>query len=158
MIPVTHKLVRVVSPAAIVDNAALTAQVIDTQGFRYCRIVCFYGASDIAVASAKVQEADAASDATTLTSASDITGTVFGTAANDTGSTSAVPSATDDNKFFTWEIDLRGRKRYLQPAITGGDGSTGAYFAVWAELYRGEQVPTTAAQKGVDENLRVPAL
>ncbi len=158
MIPVKHKLVRVTSPAAIVDDAALTCQVIDTQGFNYCRIVVFVGATDIAVSSMKVQEADAASDATTLTSGADITGTVFGTATNDAGSTSAVPSATDDNKFFTWEIDLRGRKRYLQPAVTGGNGSTGAYFAVWAELYRGEQVPTTAAQKGVDENLRVPAL
>lgn len=158
MIPVTHKLVSVTPPAAIVDNATLVANVIDTQGFRFCRIVCYYGESDIAVASAKVQEADAKTDATTLTSGADITGTVFGTATNDAGSTSAVPSATDDNKFFTWEIDLRGRKRFLQPIIVGGNGSSGAFFAVHAELYRGEVVPTTAAQKGVDENLRVPVL
>lgn len=158
MIPVMHKLVSVTPPGAIVDNAALTTNVIDTQGFRFCRIVVHQGATDIAVAAMKVQEADAASDATTLTSGADITGTVFGTATNDAGSTSALPSATDDNKFQTWEIDLRGRKRYLKPVITGGDGSAGSYFTVWAELYRGEQVPTTAAQKGVDENLRVPAL
>jgi hypothetical protein len=158
MIPVCHKLASVTPPAAIVDNAALTCNVIDTQGFRFCRIVMAMGATDIAVAAAKVQEADVAASGTALTSGADVTGTVFGTAVNDAGSTSAVPSATDDNKFFTWEIDLRGRKRYLLPVVTAGDGAAGAFFHLWAELYRGENVPTTAAQKGVDENLRVPAL
>lgn len=158
MLPVTGKYVSVTPPAAIVDNAALTCNVIDTQGFRFCRITMYLGATDIAVAAAKVQEADVAASGTALTSGADVTGTVFGTATNDAGSTSAVPSATDDNKFFTWEIDLRGRKRYLLPVVTGGDGTAGAYVAIWAELLRGENVPTTAAQKGVDENLRVPAL
>lgn len=158
MIPIVNKLVSVTPPAAIVDNAALTCNVIDTLGFRYARIVVYLGASDIAVAAIKVQEADAASSATALTSGADITGTVFGTATNDAGSTSTLPSATDDNKFFTFEIDLRGRKRYLLPVITGGDGTAGAFFAVWAELYRGEQTPTTATQKGVSQNLRVPVL
>lgn len=156
--PVTGKYVSVVPPAAIVDNAALTCNAIDTQGFRFARITVYLGATDIAVAAAKVQESDVAASATALTSGADIAGTVFGTAINDAGSTSTLPSATDDNKFFTWEIDLRGRKRYLLPVITGGDGSAGAYFAVFAELFRGEQVPTTAAQKGIGQNLRVPAL
>jgi hypothetical protein len=97
-------------------------------------------------------------DANTLSSGADVTGTRFGTDANDTGSTSTLPSATDDNKLFKFEIDTRGRKRYLDVALTGGDGSAGAYFVAWAELSRGEQVPTTAAQKGAAQNLRVPAL
>lgn len=158
MIPIVDKLVAVTPPAAIVDNAALTCNVIDTLGFRYLRVVMHLGASDIAVAAAKLQEADVAASATALTSGADITGTVFGTATNDAGVASTVPSATDDNKFFTWEIDLRGRKRYVLPVVTGGDGSAGAYIALWGELYRGEQVPTTAAQKGVAQNLRVPVL
>jgi hypothetical protein len=158
MIPVTRKLFAVTPPAAIVDNASLTTNVIDCKGFNFLRVVVYFGAMDIAVTALKLQEADAASDATTLTSGADITGTVFGTATIDAGSTSALPTATDDNKFFTFEVDLRGRKRYVKPVVTCGDRAAGTYVCVWAELDRGEQCPTTAAQKGVAQNLRMPAL
>jgi hypothetical protein len=158
MIPITHKLVRVVSPAAIVDNASLTCQVVDTQGFRYARYVFYFGAMDIAAAALKIQEADAKSSATALTSGADITGAVYGTSTNDAGSTSTLPSATADDTFVTVEIDLRGRKRYLNPVATMGDGAAGTFVAAWCELYRGENTPTTAAGKGVGQNLRVPAL
>ena len=158
MIPVIDKLVAVTPPAAIVDNASLTCNVVDTLGFRFARYVFYFGAMDIAVATLKIQEADAKSSGTALTSGADITGAVFGTSTNDTGSTSTLPSATDDNKFFTVEIDLRGRKRYLNPVATMGDGAAGTFVAVHCELYRGENVPTTAAQKGVAQNLRVPVL
>jgi hypothetical protein len=154
MIPICHKLVSVTPPAAIVDNAAFTTATVDTQGFRYARFVVYLGALDIAVAALKVQE----SDDSGMSGAADITGAVFGTSANDTGSTSTLPSATADNGFFTVEIDLRGRKRYLDLNLTGGDGAAGSFAAAWCELYRGEITPTTAAQKGVAQNLRVPAL
>lgn len=154
MIPICNKLVSVTPPAAIVDNAAFTTATVDTLGFRYARFVVYLGALDIAVSALKVQE----SDDSGMSGAADVTGAVFGTSANDAGSTSTLPSATDDNKFFTVEIDLRGRKRYLDLNLTGGDGSTGTFAAAWCELYRGENTPTTAAQKGVSQNLRVPAL
>lgn len=158
MIPVTRKLFGVTNPAAIIDNASLTTNVIDTKGFNFCRVVVWLGATDIALTALKLQEADAASDATTLTSGADVTGTVFGTAANDTGSTSTLPTATDDGKFYTFEVALQGRKRYLKPIVTVGDGAAGAFVVCWAELDRGEQVPTTATQKGVAQNVRMPAL
>lgn len=154
MIPICHRLVSVTPPAAIVDNAAFTTATVDTLGFRYARFVVYLGALDIAVAALKVQE----SDDSGMSGAADITGAVFGTSANDTGSTSTLPSATADNGFFTVEIDLRGRKRYLDLNLTGGDGAAGSFAAAWCELYRGEITPTTAAQKGVAQNLRVPAL
>lgn len=158
MNPVKHKLVRVTSPAAIVDNASLACQVVDRQGFDFARYVFYFGAMDIAAGALKIQEADAKTNATTLTSGADITGAVFGTSTNDAGSTSTLPSATDDDKFFTVEIDLRGRKRYLNPVVTLGDGAAGTFVCAWCELYRGENEPTTAAQKGVSQNLRVPVI
>lgn len=158
MMPVQHEIRRVTSPAAIVDNASLTCQVVDTLGYRFARYVFYFGAMDIAATALKIQEADAKSSATALTSGADITGAVYGTSTNDAGSTSALPTATDDDKFFTVEIDLRGRKRYLNPVATMGDGAAGTFVCAWCELYRGEQVPTTAAQKGVSQNLRVPVL
>lgn len=145
-------------PAAIVNNASVTQNVIDTQGYRFLRVEVFLGATDIALSALKLQEADAKSSSTALTSGADITGTVFGTDKNDTGVTSTLPSATDDNKLFTFEIDLRGRKRYILPVVTVGSGSTGAYTTVVARLARGENSPTTAAQKGSAQLMRTPVL
>ena len=158
MIDVCEKFVGVTPPAAIVDNNSFTTNVIDTQGFRYAEVYVYLGALDIALTALKLQEADAASDATTLTSGADVSGSVFGTAANDTGSTSSLPSATADNLCFKFEVDLRGRKRYLKPVITMGDGSVGGFVTCFAILSRGEQQPTTAAQKGISQLLRLPAL
>lgn len=158
MLPVDKKFAPVLPPAAIVDNASPTTNVIDTLGFRYLEVFVFFGAMDIAATVLKLQEADAASDATTLTSGADVPGAVYGTSANDAGSTSTLPTATSDNTVFKFEVDLRGRKRYVKPVLTCGDGAAGTYVCAWAELSRGENTPTTAAQKGVAQNLRVPAL
>ncbi len=57
----------------------------------------------------------------------DVTGLVYGTSAGIAGTTSALPTATDDNKCFKFEIDLRGRKRYLDLVATCGDGATGTF-------------------------------
>lgn len=147
------KAFLVVPPAAIKNNASYTCNVIDTIGFADCEIIVLLGATDIALSALKVQEADAASDATTLTSGGDITATVFGTANNDTGSASTLPSATDDNKLFSFKIDLRGRKRYLQPVITVGSGSTGAFVSVVALLSRPTNGPRTAVEAGYSQRI-----
>lgn len=146
-----RKMVAITNPAAIVDNAAVTTATINTAGYRYLVINLLLGATDIAVASLKVQE----SDDSGMSGAADITGTIMGTSANDTGSTSTVPSATDDNKFFQWCIDLRGRKQYIDLVLTGGDGTSGAFFCAWAELWRAEQTPLTATQAGISQRFLV---
>lgn len=158
MLPTNYKLVAVTNPAAIIDDASAVTNVIDTKGFDFVEICVMLGATDIALTALKVQEADAASDATTLTSGADVTDTVFGTAANDTGSTSTLPSATADNNIYKFEIDMRGRKRYLKPTITVGNGSVGGFVCAWANLWKGENEPTTAAQKGVAQLMRSPNL
>jgi hypothetical protein len=88
-----------------------------------------------------------------LSGAADIVGTRFGTDANDTGSTAAVPSATDDNKFFGFFIDLRGRKRHIDLVLTGGDGVAGAFFCAWAELWRAKDAPRTALEAGYAQRM-----
>lgn len=154
MVPTDHKIVEVIAPAAIVDNAAFTTKVIDTLGFRYAEIYLHIGALDIAVAGLKVQESDVAASATALTGGTDITESIVGTAANDTGSTSSLPSATADNTFQKFEIDLRGRKRYLDLVFTGGDGAAGTFASAFAILSRGEKAPTSASDKGCAQVMR----
>jgi uncharacterized protein involved in type VI secretion and phage assembly len=145
------KLVSVTPPAAIIDNASATTTAVDTLGYTYARFVVYLGATDIAMDALKVQE----SDASDMTGAADVTGLVFGTSANIAGSTSSLPSATDDNKFFVFEIDLRGRKRYLDLVATIGNGAAGTYFTAFAELSGATNAPRTAAERGCGDILRV---
>ena len=144
------KAVIVTSPAAIVDNASFTTNTIDTEGYDACAIYFTVGATDIAMTALKVQE----SDDSGMSGAADVTGLVYGTSTNpDTGSTSALPTADDDDSVFGFFVDLKGRKRYLDVVATAGNGSTGTYGSCIAVLYKGDVVPTTATARGLAANL-----
>jgi len=144
------KFVSVTPPGAIVDDDSYTTAEIDTLGFDYATIIVYLGATDIAMAALKVTESD-----TSASGHADVTGLVFGTSANIAGSTSALPSATDDNSFQIFEIDLKNRKRYLDVVATAGDGSTGTYATILCILSRAGESVDTAAARGADEILRV---
>ena len=117
------KFVSITPPGALYDNTSLTTASIDTTGYEYLRVFVYLGATDIAMTALKVQESD------TDGSYADVTGLVYGTSNSIAGTTSALPTATDDNKCFVFEIDLRGRKRYLDLVATFGDGTVGGYAA-----------------------------
>ncbi|WP_276979807.1 hypothetical protein [Flavobacterium filum] len=113
-------------PQALLDDATASSNVVDLAGSKYCYIAVQLGATDIAVAALKVQEADAKTDATTLTSGADITGLTYAT---------ALPSATDDNKTYLFAFPTEGRKRYVNVVATAGNGSTGTYLTATAILF-----------------------
>ena len=145
------KFVSITPPAAIVDNASYTTTAVDTKGYAYLRVFAYLGATDIAMTALKLQE----SDDSGMSGAADITGLVYGTSSNVAGSTSALPAATDDNKCFTFEIDLRGRKRYLDLVATFGDGTAGGYAAAFCLLSRASDAPVSASERGFGNILRV---
>lgn len=145
-----YKVVSVTPPAAIVDDSAYTTAEIDTAGYDYCTVVAYLGATDIAMAALSVTESD-----TSGSGHAAVTGLVYGTSENIAGSTSSLPSATDDNKFFSFEIDLRGRKRYLDVSATAGDGAAGTFCTIFAILWRGDEQKQTAAARGFADILRV---
>lgn len=144
------KLVNLTPPAAIIDDASLTVAELDTLGWDYVTIVLILGATDIAVTVCKLTDADVSA-----TSHADITGTLYGTATDTDGDTSALPTATDDNGFFGWELDLKKRKRYIDAVITVGDGTAGGFYTVIAILSKGQQPPTGISARGFDGLLRV---
>ena len=144
------KFVSVTPPAAIVDNASYTTAEIDTLGFDYATIIVYLGATDIAMTALKVTESD-----TSASGHADVTGLVFGTSSNIAGSTSALPSATDDDTFQIFEIDLKNRKRYLDVVATAGNGSTGTFATILCILSRAGESVDTAAARNADEILRV---
>ncbi len=144
------KIVAVTVPVAIKDNGSWTTVEIDTKDFDYCTVYTMLGVSDIAVAAMKIQESDTAGSGH-----ADVTGLIFGTSNNTGGSASTLPSATDDGLIFGFEIDLRGRKRYLDLVFTAGDGSLGTYAVAWAVLSRAKDGPKNAAARGCSQILRV---
>lgn len=142
------KIVVITPPAAIVDNAAFVTAIVDTLGAGYATFFVLLGALDIALAAFKVRESDAAD----MTGAVDVPGADFSVAP------ATLPAATDDNKVYAVFIDMRGRKRYLDLTLTGGDGTAGTYAVAWAELSRLAVSPSTAAQRGLTQELFVPQL
>ena len=144
-----YKVVAVTPPQAIVDDASFTTAEIDTLGWEYAQYLCYLGATDIALTALAVTQSDASGSGH-----ANVTGLVFGTSTNIAGSTSTLPSATDDDKFFIFDINLLGKKRYLDLTATMGDGSAGGFLCVVCLLWRGEDTPITAAQRGASQILR----
>ena len=139
-----QKVINVTPPAAIIDNDSAVTNAIDTIGFRYCQIIVQLGATDIALTALKVQESD------TDGSYADVTGLVFGAAG-----APALPVDTMDDKLYAFNIDLRGRKRFLDLVITFGNGTVGGFVAAIAILFEGEELPNSASERGFEAELTV---
>lgn len=129
------KYVAAIKPAAILDNTSASAETIDCEGAAYAEIVLQLGATDIALTALKLQESDDDSSYT------DVTGADFDGGENTDGETLALPSATDDGQTCVFQVDLLGRKRYLQVVATFGDGSTGGFISGTARLSKLAYLP-----------------
>jgi hypothetical protein len=136
----TFKVAAITPPGAILDNTSATTLVVDTIGFSYAVVLVHLGATDIAMTALKLQHSDVAASSTALTSGVDITGADF---------TAALPSATSDNGFFAFYVDLKGLGRYLDLVATVGDGSAGTYFTASALLFEGSITPSSATARGL---------
>lgn len=143
------KNVLVTSPGALIDNASATTNAIDTLGYDYMTVDVILGATDIDITALKLQQSD------TDGSYADVTGLIWGTSADIAGTTSTLPSATDDNKIFTFEVDLRGKKRWFDLVATFGNGTVGGYLSAIAKLWRCKDGPVTASERGCAQILRV---
>jgi hypothetical protein len=133
----TSKTINVAPPGALVNDASVTVTAVDRKGFDYALVRVILGSTDIALTALKLQESD---DNSTWT---DIPGLDYSV------SPATLPTAGDDNHVFSFDVDLRGRKRYLKPIVTVGNGSAGAYVAVLADLFRAEQTPHDATSRGL---------
>lgn len=132
------KLAMVTPPAAIVDNAAFTTATIDTKGYNHLTILLIIGAIDIAPASSSIAMSDNSNMSSPTTVATGGTDYALATAAD------------SDNEFHVFEIDLRGKKRYFDFAITGGDGAAGTFASIVALLSKPDVTPSSAAQRGAE--------
>lgn len=131
------------APAILVDDASLAVTELDTLGYDHCEIVLMIGATDIGVTAMILTDSDTAGSGHANIAASNFDGQT-----NAVGDTAVLPSATNDNKFFIWSLDLRKRKRYIDATITVGDGTAGGYYAVFAQLSNAKEAPVTEAERG----------
>ena len=133
-----------------VDNAAFTTTEIDTAGYGYATIIAAFGNVPANVASMTVTEADVSA----TNHAAFIT---MGTTAAIDGATTALPTAAGgDGDLIVFEIDLTGRKRFLDFTCTAGDGSgTVTELGAICILSEGKIAPTTEAGRGADQIVRV---
>jgi hypothetical protein len=144
------KFVNLTPPGALVDGASLTVAELDTLNWDYAQIVLILGATDIACTAAILTDGDTSGSGHANIAASNFSGQT-----NLDGGTAALPTATDDDGFFVWELDLRKRKRYIDATITVGDGTVGGYYTVIAILSRGDNPPTTISGRGCTDIIRI---
>lgn len=143
------KLVNLISDLTV-DNAAYTTAEIDTAGYGYAVIVATFGNVPANVGAMTVTESDTAGSG----HAAFIT---VGTTACIDAATSALPTAAGgDGDIMVFEIDLTGRKRYLDFTCTAGDGSgTTTELSAVCYLFQADVSPTTEAGRGADQIIRV---
>jgi len=138
-----QKTVVLTPPAAIVDNAAITTAILDAIDAGWVTFEAIFGAMDIAVSVMKLTE----SDDSGMSGATDVPLGDFSV------SPATLPSATDDNNVFAVQVNMLGRKRYLDLSLTVGDGSAGTFVVVLARLSRLSTIPSTAAGRGYTQEL-----
>jgi hypothetical protein len=132
----TSKDVVSIYPQARLNNASFSVTSVDRKDFDYATLEVTLGATDIGLTAFKLQESD---DNSTWT---DVAG-------GDFSISGTLPASTNSNTQWAWDINLLGRKRYLRPAITVGNGTSGAFLTAKFKLFRAEQTPYNAAGRNL---------
>jgi len=148
------KIVPIIFPAVITDAddpvgayGDANPVSVDTLGFSKATVYVIIGASDVDMTALGVYSGAAAASGADDSSYSAITGLQASGSSGD----GRLPTATDDNTVFAFEIDLRNDDigRYLALDATAGDGTAGSYITAFAMLTRANESPITATEKGV---------
>lgn len=136
---------QVIDPIATAGGT--TAEEIDTLGYDYATILVLVGNLASNATAFEVQESDTSGSGFAL-----ITGADYDGGTDIDGSTASLPAAaSDDDKVFVFEIDLKARKRYIKPVVTiGGSGSAVGCVAI---LSRAAESPTTTAERSLASSL-----
>ena len=132
-----------IAPPSLTDNADPTGLTyIDTAGYAHLRVLFQIGATDIATTAApKLTDCN-----TSGGTYADITSAAL----------AAAIDAGDDSKIFCIDVDLEGKKRYVKPAITCGDGTLGTNICILGILSTAtERIPENATEAGLEELIQV---
>ena len=140
-----NKFAAMVVPASV-NNTTATEIELDTLGFDYCTIYVYFGDMAAAMTALEIKEGDTSGSYGSAIAS-------YGTTADISGSTSALPTNGDDNKCFMFDVDLKSRKRYIELTATNGSGAN--LIAAFAILSRADEGPVTAADRGAGNVIRI---
>jgi len=141
MISAQHcKYASITAPVAV--DGTMTTAFVDTAGYSYATVILHQGVC--------------AADITTLTlgdcdtsGGSYDTFVTYGTTADIEGATTIKPQEdTEEGKMFVLQVDLRGRKRYLDLSVVNDGTDPGNVASAICILSRPEQKPVTVADHG----------
>jgi hypothetical protein len=123
-----------------IDNTGATATdvEVDTLGYDYLTVIVQLGNVAANMTALKLQESDV-----TGSGEADFTGGAF----------TAPTAAAGDNDVLVAFVDLRKRKRFISIVATAGAGAT--LISAIGILSRAEVTPTSATERGIDEQLIV---
>ena len=134
--PAPKSVIALSATAVTVTNANVTA-AFDTKGYDYCVL-------DVCATTAD----NATNNFSVLTlSEGDTTNAYVAFSTGDTDFTIATQSTSVNAIVAQFRLDLRARKRWLK--LTANPITTQTIWA-HAQLYRGDAMPVSAAQAGVD--------
>jgi hypothetical protein len=125
--------------AVSATGATQVTASIDTRGYSFARVYCILGLGattglSTTLANNTLADSDDGSNFTTITAAG--AGTAYTPTTTATGTTIAK---------IIYEVDLRGRRRYLKPTFTA---NAGGEHIIMAELSEPSDGATTAAEIG----------
>lgn len=129
------KIVRMLDPFDI-NGVTATDTEVDTLGWDYLTVIAVTGNVAANMTALKLQESDLPGSGE-----ADITSGAF----------TAPTAASGDNTRRVAFLDLRKRKRYISTVATAGAGAT--LLCVVGILSRAEKSPTSATERGVDEQI-----
>jgi hypothetical protein len=135
--PQNYKFQKMIVPIDA-NGTTVTDTEIDTLGFDYLTVIVQMGNVNANMTALKLQESDASASGE-----ADFTGGAF----------TAPTAAGGDNDVLVAFVDLRKRKRYISIVATAGAGAT--LISAIGILSRTEVTPTSATERGVDEQLIV---
>jgi hypothetical protein len=138
MVPAT-KIVTGIIPISKTNGATATGEIIDGKGWDYLTVGIVASTADVVsntLSVLKIEEGDTTSSFATFAGA--VSGTDY------TIATNAYTSTTNQN-VWSFNVDLRARKRYLR--VVASPQTTMVIGGI-AVLSRGEKAPTTSAEAG----------
>lgn len=138
MVPASKTVIAII-PISKTNGATAVGEMIDTKGFDYVQIGIVASTADVVsntLSVLKIEEGDTTSSVATFAGA--VSGTDY------TIATNAYTSTTNQN-VWSFNVDLRKRKRYLRVSASP---QTTMVIAGVAQLSRAEKLPSTSAEAG----------
>lgn len=136
---IAPKVVTAIIPISKTNGATAAGELIDCKGFDYVTIGIVASTADVVsntLSVLKIEEGDTTSSVATFTGA--VSGTDYTIATN-------AYTSTSNQNIWSFNVDTRGRKRYLK--VSASPQTTMVIGGI-AVLTLGEQSPSTAALAG----------